>query len=169
MRSAKSWTISKQLLRFMSRSTTSAAFIKPCVSPPRWKPGLLTIRGQSRSCYRLKDAMMFLYQQETPMMTPARRWDYSVILDCERPGKRCRIFLPRQIRSGTPVYQHYQPKDGWPATFLCLQHGIPSVRQGTDVRRDNCRPDPREPVPPLWRIVCECAHENCGEIGRAHV
>jgi hypothetical protein len=97
------------------------------------------------------------------MMTPARRWDYSVILDCERPGKRCRIFLPRQIRSGTPVYQHYQPKDGWPATFLCLQHGIPSVRHGTDVRRDICRPDPREPVPPLWRIVCECAHENCGE------
>jgi len=97
------------------------------------------------------------------MMTPARRWDYSVILDCEKPEERCRIFLPRQIQSGTSVYRHYQPRDGWPATFLCLRHGILSVRQGTDVRRDICRPDPREPVPPLWRIVGECAHEHCGE------
>jgi hypothetical protein len=96
-------------------------------------------------------------------MTPARRWDYSVILECETPEKPCRIFLPHRIPEGKFSSPHYQPKNGWPVMFLCLQHGRLSVRQGSDVQQDICRPDPREPVPPLWRIESQCGHENCGK------
>jgi hypothetical protein len=100
-------------------------------------------------------------------MTPARRWEFFVVLDCaDRPDDPCRTFLPRESLLGDVVGQEYQPKGEWPATFLCIRHGRASVRLAADVRWGVEAQDPRLPIPPLWRIECVCGHENCG---REHV
>ena|ERR1035437_10023036 len=91
---------------------------------------------------------------------------YSVVLDCGVPGEEylCHIPLPRQSPLGIFEGQHSLSIGDWPATFLCLRHArsflcsADSVRLETEVRgRDR-------PVPSLWKIECECAHENCGRL-----
>lgn len=97
------------------------------------------------------------------MMTPSRRWDFCVVLDCaDRPDDPCRAFLPRQSPLGDVEGPVYQPKGEWPATFLCIRHGHTSVRLAADVRHGVEAQDPHLPIPPLWRIECVCGHENCG-------
>jgi hypothetical protein len=89
---------------------------------------------------------------------------YSVNLDCNAPGQEylCHIPLPRRSPLGIFEGQHNLSIGDWPATFLCLLHArsffrlADSVRHETEVRVRN------RPVPSLWRIECECAHENCG-------
>ncbi len=90
---------------------------------------------------------------------------YSVNLRCADPGLEylCQIPLPRRSPLGIFEGQYSLSMGDWPATLLCLRHGrsfshwADSVRLETEVRVRN------RPVPSLWKIECECAHENCGK------
>jgi hypothetical protein len=86
-----------------------------------------------------------------------------VILGCpdSDPNNPCRIALPLRIPRGKCDDQHSLPIDAWPATFLCLHHGLVSVRQPHNVRRFDEILDQDQPMPSLWKIECVCAHENC--------
>jgi hypothetical protein len=88
---------------------------------------------------------------------------HCVKLNCpDGDNQYCYIPLPLQSPLGVYAGQQYQPIGEWPATFLCLRHGRASEYWPDSVRHEI---EPRvqgEPVPPLWRIECECALENCG-------
>lgn len=74
----------------------------------------------------------------------------------------CYIPLPLQSPLGIYADQQYQPTGEWPATFLCLRHGRVSVDWPDSIHLETEPRFPGQPVPPLWRIECECAHQNCG-------
>jgi hypothetical protein len=92
--------------------------------------------------------------------------EHSVILGCPHleGAQPCYIPLPLQSPLGKYEGLRYQPMGEWPLVFLCLWHA----------RVYECRPDsihletdmrlPGQPVSPLWRIECDCAHENCGKL-----
>ncbi len=96
-------------------------------------------------------------------MTPARRWDFCIGLDCgDNAENRCRAFLPRQSPLGDVAGSEYRPTGQWPATFLCIRHGHASVRQAKDVGPALEAQSSNLPIPSLWEIECVCGHENCG-------
>lgn len=75
-------------------------------------------------------------------------------------------YIPLPLRSPIGIYegQIYQPTGDWPATFLCLRHGQVSVDLPDSVRLEVEPRVPGQPVPQMWRIEAECAHENCGRL-----
>lgn len=76
----------------------------------------------------------------------------------------CYIPLPLQSPLGRYEDQQYRPTGEWPATFLCLRHGQLSVDSPASIHPEI---EPRvqgQPVPPMWMIEAECAHENCGKL-----
>jgi hypothetical protein len=90
---------------------------------------------------------------------------HCVSLDCPAgDDEYCYIPLPRQSPLGIYEGQHYQPTGEWPVTFLCRRHGTVSVDLPDSVHLTAEPMVPGLPVPPLWRIDCECAHENCGRM-----
>jgi hypothetical protein len=148
-----------------SPSTTSAGFVDAGGYPSDWGQGSPPIRRRLRS-WRGYD---FRYPEEgSTMNEPIATWshEFSVVLGCPHPEDKspCYIPLPRQSLLGTFEGQHCLPKGEWPATFLCLRHGrafvcFPdSIHLEIDIRL------PGQPVSSLWRIECECAHENCGKL-----
>jgi hypothetical protein len=99
-------------------------------------------------------------------MTYVQKWDYAVWLDCfdrGEPDEKCNIFLPHQSPLGIFEDQQRQPTGEWPAVFLCLGHGQSCVRPADSIRLDVEVLAPHQPMPPFWRIECECGHENCGK------
>ena len=105
---------------------------------------------------------------ETTMDEPIATWshEFSVVLGCPHPEGQppCYIPLPRQSPLGIYEGLLYRPMGEWPLTFLCLPHGRvyecwpDSIHLEVDMRL------PGQPVSPLWKIECECAHDNCGRI-----
>lgn len=73
------------------------------------------------------------------------------------------IVLPRQSPLGRYVGLQYQPSHEWPITLLCSRYARLS-----EVPPESIRLDTKVVLGPisgpmaLWRIECECAHENCG-------
>ena len=76
----------------------------------------------------------------------------------------CYIPLPLQSPLGKYADQKYQPMGKWPSAFLCLRHGRVSVDWPDSIRHGIEPRVPGQPVPQLWQIECECAHENCGTL-----
>lgn len=94
---------------------------------------------------------------------------YSIGFDCVPSALEPLCHLP--LPHGSPLGRYdqpggYGPGDGWPATFLCLRHGVACVRSPEEIQNDLDLRVPGEPLAPLWQITCTCAHENCG---RRHV
>jgi hypothetical protein len=88
----------------------------------------------------------------------------AVILDCPRsnPSDPCRIPLPLQNPTEKCGDQHGPPMGAWPAMFLCLKHAHVCVRSQHNVQLEHEMRVQGQPIPSLWRIECECGHENCG-------
>lgn len=90
--------------------------------------------------------------------------EQCVMLPCPQGAgtQPCYIPLPRQSPLGRYDGLDYQPTGEWPTIFLCLRHALAyecspaSVHLETDMRL------PNQSVSPLWKIDCECDHENCG-------
>ena len=76
----------------------------------------------------------------------------------------CYVPLPIQSPLGIYAGQQYQPMGEWPATFLCLRHGRVSAYWPDSIHQEIEPMVPGQPVPQMWRIECECAHENCGKL-----
>jgi hypothetical protein len=90
--------------------------------------------------------------------------EYSMRLECSDLDKeKCNIPLPPQSPLGIFSGQQHLPMGDWPANFLCLRHMHMSARYPNNVHLEIEMRAPFEPVPPLWRIECECGHENCGK------
>ena len=89
----------------------------------------------------------------------------AVVLDCPKgnPSDPCRIPLPAQSLLGMGEGPHDLPMGTWPAAFLCLKHAHVCIRTQNDVQLEDEIQVPDEPIPSLWRIECECGHENCGK------
>lgn len=89
----------------------------------------------------------------------------AVILDCPKsdPADPCRIPLTFQSLLGMCERAQAPPMGSWPAIFLCMKHAHVCVRSPRNVQIEHEIRVPDEPVPSLWRIECECAHENCGK------
>ena len=95
-------------------------------------------------------------------MTPAVDVEYAVRLDCcadENPLDPKHIVLPHQSPLGTFEYPQCQLSGEWPVTFLCLRHGQLFVRSKANLHLEGRTPDLDQP--PVWRIECVCAHEDC--------
>jgi len=92
-------------------------------------------------------------------------FEHCVILACRhRDGESpCNIPLPRQSPLGIYEGQHYRTTGEWPATFLCLRHGLSFACSPHNIRLEVEMMGLNHSVPQLWRIECECAHENCGK------
>lgn len=82
----------------------------------------------------------------------------------ERDDQLCYIPLPHQSPLGIFANRQYQPIGEWPATFLCLRHGQVSVHWPDSIRYEIEPRVPGQPVPQMWQIEIECAHENCGRL-----
>jgi len=90
---------------------------------------------------------------------------YSVRFDCTPTPLEplCHLPLPHHSPLGAYEGSHYRPTDAWPATFLCLRHGLACERSPQEIQSDLEVRTPGAPVPPMWRIACTCAHQNCGK------
>lgn len=106
-------------------------------------------------------------------MNPAAEMAYVVRLGCfddpANPDTECRVFLPRQSPLGTFEYPRCQPTGEWPVTFLCLRHGHLYRCPGDRVRPGMGVSALGLPTQKIWRIDCECAHENCGRIDTIYI
>jgi hypothetical protein len=90
---------------------------------------------------------------------------HCVKMNCpDGDNQFCYIPLPLQSPLGIYVGQQYQPMGGWPATFLCLRHGRASAYWPDSIRHEIEPMVLGQPVPQMWKIECECAHENCGTL-----
>jgi hypothetical protein len=90
---------------------------------------------------------------------------HCVKMDCPAGDDQyCYIPLPHQSPLGIIADRQYQPIGEWPATFLCLRHGRVFIYWPYSILHEIEPRVPGEPVPPLWQIECECAHENCGKL-----
>jgi hypothetical protein len=89
----------------------------------------------------------------------------AVMLDCPRgdPADPCRIPLPYQNLVGMCDGPRELPLGTWPAVFFCMKHAHTCVRSPRNIELEEEIEVPDEPMPSLWRIECECAHENCGK------
>jgi hypothetical protein len=88
---------------------------------------------------------------------------HCVKMSCpDGDNQYCYIPLPLQSPLGIYAGQQYQPTGEWPATFLCLRHGRASAYWPDSIHHEFEPRVPGEPVPPLWKIECECALDNCG-------
>lgn len=90
---------------------------------------------------------------------------YCVTLNCPYgDNEYCYTPLPLQSPLGIYEDQQYRPIGEWPATFLCLRHGLASSYWPDSI---HLLTEPRVqglPVPQLWKIECECARENCRKL-----
>lgn len=82
----------------------------------------------------------------------------------ETDAPKCSIPLPHQSPLGIYEDQKYRPTGTWPATFLCLRHGISGLHSAQDIRLDTLLSPPGEGLPTSWEIEVSCAHENCGKV-----
>jgi hypothetical protein len=72
------------------------------------------------------------------------------------------IALPRQSPLGIFLGQQCQPTDEWPIKLLCIPHERVCDKPGEGFHRGFVeQPNQNQPLACLWRIDCECAHENC--------
>lgn len=93
-------------------------------------------------------------------------FEHCMILGCpHRPEEApCNIPLPRQSPLGIYDGLRYQPMGEWPLTLLCLRHGRPYVCWPDSIHLEYDMRLPGQPVSPLWKIECKCAHEGCGKL-----
>jgi hypothetical protein len=76
----------------------------------------------------------------------------------------CNIPLPLQSPIGIYADRQYQPIGEWPVTCLCLRHGLVSAYWLDSIHHEIEMMALGQPVPQMWQIECECAHENCGKL-----
>lgn len=89
---------------------------------------------------------------------------HCVLLNCpEGDDQYCNIPLPHQSPLGIYEGLRYRPIGEWPAIFLCLRHGRASAHWPDSIHFEIEPKVLGEPLPPLWKIECACAHDNCGE------
>jgi hypothetical protein len=90
---------------------------------------------------------------------------HCVLLNCpEGDNQYCNIPLPHQSPLGIYEGLQYRPMGEWPATFLCLRHGRVSAYLPDSVHYEIEPIVPGQPLPPMWKIECACAHENRGRL-----
>jgi hypothetical protein len=90
---------------------------------------------------------------------------HCVNLNCpDGESQLCYIPLPLQSPIGIYEGQKYRPMGKWPVTFLCLRHGQASAYLPDMIRHGIESMVPGQPVPQMWQIECQCAHEHCGKL-----
>lgn len=90
---------------------------------------------------------------------------FRVRLNCpEKNNDLCSIPLPLESPLGIYDGQQYRATGEWPAIFLCLLHGRAFAYQPDSIHLETEARGLGQLVPQMWKIECECAHENCGMI-----
>jgi hypothetical protein len=90
---------------------------------------------------------------------------HSMILGCsDQVVQSCSIPLPQQSPLGIYEHLHFLSMGEWPLVFLCLRHMRLSVRFPDNIHLVQEMKPLGQRTSPLWKIECQCARENCGEI-----
>jgi len=90
---------------------------------------------------------------------------HSVCLGCSDSSlaRQCCVVLPRQSLLGTYEGPNYRAEPGaWPAMFVCLRHKHWCMRSEGSLRHHSQTMALDRSVPPMWRVVLQCAKETCG-------
>ena len=102
------------------------------------------------------------------MGDPLGTWSHEFVVRLGCPNRegeqKCSIPLPRQSLLGIYEGLKYRPTGEWPETFLCVRHARVFVCSIDSVDLDLEMRGLDELVSPMWRIECQCAHENCGRL-----
>ncbi len=94
-------------------------------------------------------------------MTPFFRFEF-VLPGCNKDEQ---IVLPRPSPLGTYEGLEYQPKGGWPASFLCLRHGQVSLHWPDTVHLTEVGVlAPDQPQSALWQIDFQHDQDSCGRM-----
>lgn len=79
----------------------------------------------------------------------------------------CHIPLPHGSPLGHYQGALFQPTaEAWPATFVCLRHGLVKVWWPDEIRLDLETRAPGKTPTAMWQIKCKCVHDGCG---RRHI